>query len=194
MYVLKYIISVLRVRSSALSVGEPGSRLFAVWSVALYSDPVKRDRMDARLLNGYEKFAMRYSRYDRWDISAGLYLQVHKIEPQRTSILRRLANAYRESGDEARFLQYTNKALDIALEKYAKNPNKISTNLALARAYLQLGETDKAVEQGCAHTRSLWREPRKSLTALTGPTGWARPTVILKTTRQHWSSMKRPSD
>lgn len=83
-----------------------------------------------------------------------------------------------------------NKALEISLEKYAKNPNKISTNLALARTCLQFGETDKTVEHGCARTRSHRREPRKYLTALTGPTGWARPTDILETTRQHWSSMK----
>jgi len=122
--------------------------LSAATTYAMYNDPVKRDRIDARLLNGYEKFAKRYSRYDRWEVSADLYLRVHQAEPHRTSILRRLAKAYRESGDEKRFLLYTNMALDIALEKYAKNQNKISTNLSLARTYRQLGETDKSREHG----------------------------------------------
>ncbi len=128
----------------------------------MYSDSLKRDRINARLLNGYEKFARRYSRYDRWDISAELYLQVHKIEPQRTSILRRLANAYRESGDEARFLHYTNKALDIALDKQAKNPDKISTNLSLSRTYRQLDEIGKSGEHGLrAHEIALGRATEK---------------------------------
>ncbi len=122
--------------------------LSAATTYAMYNDPAKRDKIDARLLNGYEKFAKRYSRYDRWDVSADLYLQVHQAEPRRTSILRKLATAYRESGDEKQFLLYTNMALDIALEKYAKNQNKISTNLSLARTYRQLGETDKAREHG----------------------------------------------
>jgi len=132
--------------------------LSAATTNAMYTNPEKRARIDARLLNGYEKFAKRYSRYDRWDVTADLYLQVHQAEPQRTSILRKLANAYRESGDEEQFLLYTNRALDIALEKYAKNQNKISTNLSLARTYRQLGETDKAVEHGLrAHEIALER-------------------------------------
>jgi tetratricopeptide (TPR) repeat protein len=132
--------------------------LSATTTYAMYSDPAKRDRIDARLLNGYEKFAKRYSRYDRWDVSADLYLQVHRAEPQRTSILRRLAISYRELGDEEQFLHYTNKALDIALQKYAKKQDKISTNLSLARTYRQLGETDKSRAHGQrAHEIALER-------------------------------------
>jgi tetratricopeptide (TPR) repeat protein len=136
--------------------------LSAATTYAMYSDPARQAKIDARLLNGYEKFAKRYSGYDRWDVSVDLYLHVHKAEPQRTSILRKLANAHRESGDEGQFLHYTNKALNIALRKYAKNPDKISTNLSLARTYRQLGETDKARKHGRrAHEIALERAREK---------------------------------
>lgn len=136
--------------------------LSATTTVVTYNNADKRDKIDARLLNGYSKFAKRYSRYGRWDVSANLYIQILAIEPQRTSILRRLAMTYRKMGDEEQFLHYTNRALDIALKKYAKNQNKISTNLTLSRTYNQLGETDKAGKYGLrAHEIALERAENK---------------------------------
>ncbi len=136
--------------------------LSATTTYATYNNPDRRDKIDARLLNGYEKFAKRYSKYDRWDVSAKLLLQVHEIEPQRTSVLRRLAVAYREQGDEQQFLHYTNKALKIAQIKYDRNPNKISTNLTLSRTYKQLGQDAKAGQYGLrAHEIARERAEQK---------------------------------
>jgi len=136
--------------------------LSAITTKSIYSNPDKRQKIDARLLNGYEKFAKRYSSYRRWDIASDLYLQVHIAEPQRTSILRRLAMTYKESGDKKQFKYYTLKALDIALKKYAKNKNKISTNLSLSRTYKQLGQPGKSGEHGLsAHKIALQRAEDK---------------------------------
>lgn len=109
----------------------------------IYADDVKRDRIDRRVLNGYEKFAKRYERFGRLDITAELLERVHGKEPGRTSILRRIAKTYRAMGDEDRFRLYNQKALDVDLAIYAKKPDKISTNISLARTYRQRGETEK---------------------------------------------------
>ena len=111
-----------------------------------YHSPQKRPTIENRLLNGYEKFAGRYENYQRWHNVTDLYTRVNVAEPNRTSILRALARAYRELGDQERFLFYTNSALEIALDSYARNPDQISVNLALARTYRQLGNTHQSRE------------------------------------------------
>ena len=40
--------------------------------------------------------------------------------------MRRLANSYRELGDDEGFLLYGNKALDYALRKQAEDANRVS--------------------------------------------------------------------
>jgi len=112
----------------------------------VYAQPEERAAIDARILNGYEKFAGRYQGIGMLEVTSDLYLEIHKKEPYRTSILRRLAKTRRQLGDESGFLRYTNKALDIGLERYAANPDRVSTNLSLARTYKQLGETTRSLE------------------------------------------------
>ncbi len=109
----------------------------------LLSIPDQRERIEDRLSNGYEKFARRYERYDRYDVAAVLWLRLHEEEPERTFVLRRLAYAHRELGDRAGFELYTRKALDIALAEHALDPDHISVNLSLSRTYRQLGDYQK---------------------------------------------------
>lgn len=109
-----------------------------------YTSPVIGPRIDNRVLNGVEKFAGRYKRYGHYNMAASLYLQVHREEPHRTSILRKAAACFKEMGDIEKFEFYITMALDKDLERYKRKPRKISLNLSLARTYRQLGKTDKA--------------------------------------------------
>jgi len=115
----------------------------------LYRDALLKKDTDARLLNGYEKFASRYAGYGRWHEAAALYLKVHQAEPGRTSVMRRLADASRHSGDVNGFNHYNQMALNLLLAQQAENPNKISTNLALSRTYRQRG----LAREGFSHLR-----------------------------------------
>jgi len=124
---------------------------------AFLSSPTKRYRIENRVLNGYEKYAGRYERRDRWDRALELYLLVDKKEPYRTSILRRIATAYKRLGDNKMFWKYNGKALAIGLNKYKENPNKISSNLTLARTYKQRGDYDEAAQYG-ARAHEIARE------------------------------------
>lgn len=111
----------------------------------LYRNPVIKANTDNRLLNGYEKFADRYARYQHWQAAADLYLIVHKAEPSRTSVMRRLADVYRNNDNIAGFNQYNQMSLDTLLAKQTKSPNNVSTNLALSHTYRQRGISDNAI-------------------------------------------------
>lgn len=115
-----------------------------VTTEALLSSPENKARTEARILNGYEKFARRYAYYDRWQTALSLYLAIHRKEPSRTSIMRKIANSYKELGNNTLFLQYNQMALDAALKIYAAQPSKVSTNLSLARSYRQRGDEARA--------------------------------------------------
>lgn len=135
-------------RLAMLFVGVFGvtGMLSATTTQSLYRDPALKSEIDDRLLNGYEKFADRYVRYERWPEAIDLYLIVQQAEPSRTSVMRRLADAYRKNGDINGFNRYNQMSLDTLLAMQAKNPNKVSTNLALSLTYRQRGIAAKSVE------------------------------------------------
>lgn len=143
--------------------------LAVVTTEAMLSDPVKKAKIDSRILNGYEKFAHRYERYDRWQAALDLYLVVHKKEPDRTSIMRNIANCYKELGNNTLFLGYNQKAIDTALKIYAVKPHKVSTNLSLARSYRQRGNEARAQQHlRRAHDTAIARvkdQPESALAA-----------------------------
>ncbi len=139
--------------------------LSAVTTQALYRNPVNKAETDNRLLNGYEKFADRYAGYYRWQQSIDLYLLVHRAEPTRTSVMRRLADVYQKSGNIHGFNKYNQMSLNLLLAKQAENPNKASTNLALFYTYRQRGLATKAMyhlQQAHALTKQHYEQNPES--------------------------------
>lgn len=127
-----------------------------------YTDPDKRAKIDSRILNGYEKFARRYTRYDRPEIAAQLLENVHQSEPHRTSIQRRIAALYKDMGDDDQFEYYSQMALELCLKKFNKNPDSRSANIALVHTYRQRKEFEKAdFHTQRAHKFALQRVEQK---------------------------------
>ncbi len=118
--------------------------LSAATTTALYASPSRRARIDRRVENGVEKFAGRYARYEQWKTSVALYERVLQKEPDRVSILRKLAECTRNMGNPARSDQYTNQALAVDLEKYEVQPDRASVNRSLARTYRMMGDEERA--------------------------------------------------
>ena len=106
---------------------------------AAYATPSWRKDIDARLLKGYEKFASRYKRYDRWDVTARLYRRVHLADPKRTTILRKLAYAERKIGNPAKSDEYLELALEIALNRYKQFPDRVSSQVTISEIYRDRG-------------------------------------------------------
>ena len=102
--------------------------------------------MELRIENGVEKFAARYRRYEQWHLAAALYERLLEQDPERSFILRRLADNYRHAGDEQRFQQYAQQALQADLARDAVDPGRASVNRSLARDYRLLGDDGSADE------------------------------------------------
>ncbi len=117
--------------------------LAAASTYGSYATPQGRARIDNRISNGFEKFAGRYERYQRWETAADLYGRVHDQEPDRCSILRKLANCYSHLGDKEVARKYLVQAITLDLKRIAKKRERgresVSANLSLARSYRQLG-------------------------------------------------------
>lgn len=123
-----------------------------------YADPEKRAKINGRILNGYEKFAKRYTRFDRPEIAVQLLESVHKSEPQRTSVQRRIAALYKTMGDEEQFEYYSQMALALNLKTYNESPDSRSANIALVHSYRLRGEFEKAAFHARrAHEEALAR-------------------------------------
>lgn len=122
--------------------------LAATSTYGSYATPQGRARIDNRIGNGLEKFAGRYERYQRWETAADLYSRIHNQEPQRCSILRKLANCYSRLGDQEAANKYLVQAITLDLKRIAKKREQgresVSVNLSLARSYRQLGNTKSA--------------------------------------------------
>lgn len=119
--------------------------LLAIGTTAYsYASEHNRDRIENRLGNGIEKFAGRYKRYARWPAAVELYTYIHKQQPNRNSILRKLAQCHQEMGDQEKFRMYTQRALSNDLAEYQKDPDSIALNQSLARTYRQIGLEAKA--------------------------------------------------
>ncbi len=118
--------------------------LAATTTWAVYSSPASRAKIDARLLNGYEKFALRYGSHGRWDVAAQLYIRAQTKHPESAYYMRRIADAFRKMGNDTLFRIHNKKALDLAARELAMKPESISANLSIARTYGQAGDQEKA--------------------------------------------------
>jgi tetratricopeptide (TPR) repeat protein len=116
-------------------------------TASCYASPRLGQRIDNRYMNGIEKFAGRYKRYEKWDLAAMLYQRVHQEEPRRTSVLRNLFRCYKELDQQEYALTFLNKAEDFDLDYLQKKPNSISGNLSLARTYKLMNFPGKAQDR-----------------------------------------------
>ena len=110
---------------------------------AMYTSPKSRPKIDARLLNGYEKFASRYGSHGRWDVAVQLYTLAQARNPDSAYYMRRIADAFQKMGNDTLFRIYNKKALDLAARNLAGKPDSISANLSIARTYRQSGDNQK---------------------------------------------------
>lgn len=116
----------------------------SVTTVAFYSVPANKVRIDNRIENGIEKFAGRYERYDRCDIAIELYQMLLEKAPERVYILRKSAACYREMGQADLYEQTIAEAIRIDLDIYAEEPWRASVNQSLVRSYRLAGNEEGA--------------------------------------------------
>ncbi len=113
-------------------------------TVAFYSVPENKTRIDNRIENGVEKFAGRYERKNRCDIANELYGMLLEKQPDRVYIMRKMAACYRELANYAAFDEVMSRAIAQDLQKYEADPWRASVNQSLVRSYRLVGDTDRA--------------------------------------------------
>jgi len=113
-------------------------------TVAFYSLPQNRIRVDNRIERGVEKFAARYERYGQCDIANSLYSRLLDKTPRRVSLLRRMAACYQEMEQDGMYREHVQRAIDIDQEKYASEPWRASVNRSLVRSYRLAGDLEMA--------------------------------------------------
>ena len=116
----------------------------SVTTVAFYSVPANKLRVDNRIENGIEKFAGRYERYDRCDIAVELYNMLLQKEPERVYILRKAAACYLEKGETALYEDTIATAIGIDRKIYEEEPWRASVNQSLVRSYRLAGNDEMA--------------------------------------------------
>ncbi len=129
-----------------------GGLVISVFSVsglttaAVYSSPERRAVIDNRIDNGIEKFAGRYRRYDRCDVSNDLYGRLLRKEPDDVPLIRKMAECYQFLGEQSRFQEFVDNALGIDLAKLEKDPWRASVNRSLVRTY-RLAENESLADK-----------------------------------------------
>lgn len=104
-------------------------------TISLYTSPRNHAAIDGRIERGVEKFAGRYVSHNRCDIAIDLYSRLLRKEPDRVSVIRRVASCYRELGRTDMFASSIAKAIEIDLSKHAIEPWRASVNRSLVRSY-----------------------------------------------------------
>lgn len=118
---------------------------FATTAVS-YSSSSLGEKIESRYLNGIEKFADRYKRFEQWDSAAQLYLLVIEKEPQRTVVLRNLFVCYSEMNDEQLSTFFLKKAEEQELDFLAKEPLRVASHLSLVDTYELMGDKESAAD------------------------------------------------
>lgn len=111
---------------------------------AVYASPRLTKATDDRLMKGVVSFAKRYKRYELWEPAAVLYEKSLEEKPLSTTTMRTLALCYEMSGRKDKSDFYLNKAIEIGLLRYNKDPESITANLTLALTYRQQKNREKS--------------------------------------------------
>lgn len=103
-----------------------------------------RERALARVEHGVESFGGRYAAYGRWDVTIALYRRVIRERPNKISVYRELADAYRQSGQEELAVETLRSALPVDRQRLETNPNDEAAPRSIARTLIMLGELKQA--------------------------------------------------
>ena len=106
----------------------------------LLASPEARTQIENRVLNGTEKFALRFANRGQWQQAAEFYQRVYETDPSRTGVLRRLVDSYQTLGEKQNYQYYYRILLERSILPGAAGSNDISVNLSLARSYQKIGD------------------------------------------------------
>jgi tetratricopeptide (TPR) repeat protein len=128
--------------------------LTAVW---FYSLPGRAEQADARLANGYEKFAERFEQQGDFLRAAELYRAGFDLGPRYLTMLHEALRNYEKAGDTEAYDLWYRVMLDATAEQVRADPD-VEQLLMLANEYVGIGAAAEAAsysEQALAAAVSM---------------------------------------
>jgi len=115
-------------------------------TVLFYKLPGRAAHIDARLANGYDKFAHRMEKRERWDDAAELYLRGYELAPQKLPMLHRALASYQAAGDSESYRKYHRIMLDATAKELLTKDVSVENLLMLATSYADAAAETTAQE------------------------------------------------
>lgn len=115
-------------------------------TVASYSSADLGQKIHSRYLNGVEKFADRYKRFEQWESAAQLYLIASENEPDNAAIMRNLFVCYSELNETKKAQSFLEQAEQLEIDFLAKEPLSVGAHLSLVDTYELMGSTERAAD------------------------------------------------
>ena len=132
---LARVLAVLVVGVTALAV---------LTTQIIYHDPAQRPAIDQRILNGYEKFGLRYEELGFWSRAAAFYARAYESRPERTDLLEKTVTCLQVAGDDARYRQYARTLLERTLTPAQRGSSNVQQQLSVASSYRDIGDLAEA--------------------------------------------------
>jgi tetratricopeptide (TPR) repeat protein len=109
-----------------------------------YASSNLSQKIESRYLNGVEKFANRYKRFEQWESAAQLYLLALEKDPQQAEILRNLFICYSGLNDKQKARTFLKKAEQLEIDFLAREPLRVDSHLSLVETYELSGNQERA--------------------------------------------------
>ena len=106
--------------------------------------PGRTVEADARLANGYEKFAERLEKRGDYQKAAELYLAGFELGPQHLAMVHEALRNLEKAGDVAAYDYWYRAMLDATATKVIADGSDIEQLLMLVREYKAIGATTEA--------------------------------------------------
>jgi tetratricopeptide (TPR) repeat protein len=136
------------VRCARLSLSMFAVLVALAWGTTTlyYNMPGRAAAIDARLANGYDKFAARMRDEGRWYAAAELYRAGFELGPENLPMLHKALDYYRAAGDTASYDKYFRVMLAATAAEVATDNPSVEILLMLATNYASIGEQTTAAE------------------------------------------------
>jgi tetratricopeptide (TPR) repeat protein len=115
--------------------------LTATW---FYSLPGRAEQVDARLANGYEKFAERFEQNDDYLQAAELYRSGFELGPRYLPMLHEALRNYQKAGATQAYDHWYRVMLDATAEQVMTSDPNVEKLLMLAKEYAGIGANTQA--------------------------------------------------
>jgi len=107
---------------------------------AIYSSPEMNARVQARVVDGYKKFAVRFEALHNFERAGEFYRRVYDARPDDEMSLRAAIRNYKAAGNQYHYQRYYRILLEKTVTPAVVANTSVENQLSLAKSYAAIGE------------------------------------------------------